>query len=120
MPNAILEKSENFSFRMIGLFKHLSSRKEFILSKQILRSGTSIGANVTEAEFSISKKEFVSKMQISLKECAETAYWLKLLKRGAYINELQYESLNKDCKELRNILIAIIKSSKNSIYKRKS
>jgi len=120
MSNAVLEKSENFAFRIVNLYKHLSTNKEFILSKQILRSGTSIGANVTEAELSISKKEFISKMQISLKECAETIYWLKLLNKGSYITNSEFESLNKDCLEIRNILTAIIKTSKVSITKKKS
>lgn len=120
MKNAIVEKSENFAFRMIRLFQNLTTKKEFILSKQILRSGTSIGANIAEAELSISKKEFIAKMQISLKECAETIYWLKLLNKGTYITNLEFDSLNKDCQEIRNILTAIIKTSKTSVSRKKS
>lgn len=118
MSNTVLEKSEIFAFRMIDLFKYLQEKKEFVLSKQILRSGTSIGANITEAELAISKKEFVAKMQISLKECVETLYWLKLLNKGCYIDLKLYDSLQKDCTEIRNILTAIIKTSKISVTKK--
>lgn len=118
MKNAVLEKSENFAFRMIELYKFLSEKKEFILSRQILRCGTSVGANISEAELSISKKEFIAKMQISLKECAETSYWLKLLNKGQYINAKEFESLNRDCMEIRNILTAIVKTSKRSVTKK--
>lgn len=80
-PNIIKDKSKSFAIRMIDLYKHLSdNKKEYIMSKQILRSGTSIGANINEAVCSISKKEFLSKMYIAYKEAAESQYWLELLK----------------------------------------
>ena len=86
MNNIIQEKSDAFALRVIGLYKHLLGKSEYVLSKQILRSGTSIGANVVESLFAISKKEFIAKMQISLKECAETEYWLNLLYKGNFLD----------------------------------
>ena len=119
MSNAIQEKSDAFALRVIGLYKHLVDKSEFVLSKQILRSGTSIGANVVESVYSISKKEFIAKMQISLKECAETEYWLNLLYKGEFLDEKIYDSLKKDCKELLRLLTSIIKTSKVNEEKKK-
>ena len=87
-------------------------KKEFVLSKQILRSGTSIGANTEEAMGGISKKDFIAKLSISYKEARETNYWLRLLKDTSYINENQYESLSKDCSEILKILYSIIQTSR--------
>lgn len=105
------EKSMAFAIRIVRLCQHLcSERKEFVLSKQILRSGTSIGANITEAVYGSSRKDFAAKLRIALKECAETLYWLELLHACDYLPDNLYESLLGDCEELRRILVASIKS----------
>ena len=94
-------KSFEFAKRIIKLYKYLcEDKKEFILSKQLLRSGTSIGANIVEAECGISRKDFLAKMYISFKECAETKYWLELLYSSDYITKNQYDSITLDCEEL--------------------
>ena len=107
------QKSLAFAKRIVALYRYLSSEhKEFVLSKQILRSGTSIGANIAEARCGISKKDFLSKIYISLKECAETIYWLELLYSCSYLSESEYRSLFNDCEELRRILSATTKSAR--------
>ena len=112
--NIIRIKSIEFAKRIIKLCRFLCDEKrEYILSKQILRSGTSIGANVTEAEYGISKKDFLSKMYIAFKECAETLYWLELLYSSEYISKKEYASLYSDCDELRKILSSITKTVKS-------
>jgi len=109
-----LEKSRAFAIRIYGLYKYLCSQKhEYILSKQLLRSGTSIGANLAEAQYSVSRKEFFVKIKISLKECAETEYWLELLKETKLLTPNEYESIIKDCKELLRMLIATAKTVNN-------
>ena len=109
--NAILTKSKDFAIRIVNLYKYLSSEKrEYVLSKQILRSRTSIGANVHEAEESFSDKDFQYKMYIALKEARETEYWLELLFRTEYIGQKQYNSLNTDCIEILKILVSIAKT----------
>jgi len=113
MENVIKTKSMAFAKRVVGLYKHLScEKKEFVLSKQVLRCGTSIGANVSEAEYGISRKDFQAKMYIALKECAETLYWLELLYSSDYITKAEFESLHNDCDELRKILSSITKTIK--------
>ena len=112
--NTVLEKSEDFSVRIINLYRYLAfDKKEFVLSKQLLRSGTSIGANATEAQNASSDKDFIAKMEISLKEQGETAYWLRLLKRTDYLTQTQFEAINNDCEELGKLLTSIIKSKKS-------
>ena len=111
--NLIAEKSMEFAVRIVNLYKYLDSEKsETVMSKQLMRSGTSIGANVREAIYAQSRKDFVSKMSISLKETSETEYWLKLLSKTGYLTNEQYESMQRDCGELAKLLIAIIKNSK--------
>ena len=106
-------KSKSFALRVVKLYQHLSDKKkEYILSKQILRSGTSIGANLAEAECAISKNDFVSKVYIALKECVETQYWLDLLKDSGYITQKEYESIFADCNELTKILTKTTKTIK--------
>ena len=113
MENVIEVKSFNFAVRIVNLYKHLTdTKKECVLSKQLLRSGTSIGANVAEAEQAQSKPDFVSKMNIALKEASETKYWIKLLKATNYLSEEESSSILTDCVELEKILISIVKSSK--------
>ena len=104
-------KSKKFAVRIVNLYKNLCEQKnEYVLSKQILRSGTSIGANIAESECGISKKDFLSKVYIALKECVETIYWLDLLSETDYITKEQYESLMSDCEELRKMLSSTTKT----------
>lgn len=111
--NAIKEKSMLFAIRIVNLYKFLiREQKEFVMSKQILRSGTSIGANIRESEQAHSRVEFIYKLNIALKEANETEYWLELLSKTGYINNSQYSSINNDCIELNKILISIIKTTK--------
>ncbi len=111
--NVIVDKSKAFALRIIKLYKYLCSDKnEYILSKQLLRSGTSIGANVKEAIRGQSKADFVSKLNISLKEASETEYWLELLHKSDYLSDEQFDSIDTDCVELLKLLTAIINSSK--------
>ncbi len=114
--NAVAEKSKAFALRIVKLYRYLcEEKKEFVLSKQLLRSGTSIGANVKEAIQGQSKKDFLSKLQVSLKEASETEYWLDLLVSSDYITGEQYESINADCAELLKLLTAIITTTKKSL-----
>lgn len=111
--NLILVKSKAFALRIIRLYKYLcEEKKEFVLSKQVLRSGTSIGANAKEASLAQSKKDFEAKLSIALKEAGETEYWLELLHEGDYIEEKSFESMNADNKELIRIITSILKSSR--------
>ncbi len=112
MKNNILQdKSYDFALKIIRVYKHLcEERKEFVLSKQLLRAGTSIGANVEEAIGGQSEKDFFSKISISYKEARETHYWIRLLKDSGYIAETQSVSLLKDCEELQKIIGAIQKT----------
>ena len=111
--NVIVSKSKAFAVRIIRLYKYLCiNKKEFVLSKQLQRSGTSIGANVKEAIRGQSKDDFAHKMNISLKEASETEYWLELLFETDYITEQQFNSIIADCTELIKILTSIIKSSR--------
>lgn len=112
----ILNKSFDFALRSIDLYKALLEKNEYVLSKQFLRSATSIGANVEEALAGISKKDFTAKMSISSKEARETRYWLRLIKYSS-ISEFDIESLLLDCEELIKILTKIVKTSQESIIK---
>lgn len=110
-------KSKKFAVRIVNLYKFLrSDKKEFVLSKQILRAGTSIGANIAESECAISSKEFLSKIYIALKECTETVYWLDLLFDTEYITEKEYKSLKDDCEELRKMLSATTKTLNSTLH----
>ncbi|NMP37837.1 MAG: four helix bundle protein [Clostridiales bacterium] len=110
--NQIENKSFDFAVRIVNLYKHLNSeKKEYVLSKQLLRSGTSIGANVSEAQRGQSKADFISKMSIALKEANESYYWIKLLYKTDYITELQFLSLETDITEIIKLLVSICKSS---------
>lgn len=113
MRNIIENKSFEFAVRIVNLRKFLVREKnEYILSKQLMRSGTSIGANVSEAQRAQSKADFVSKMSIALKEANETNYWLKLLYRTDYIDEKQFGSMVGDLDEISSILVSICNTSK--------
>jgi four helix bundle protein len=115
MKESVLKiKSYSFSIRVVRLSQYLiKQKKEFLLSKQVLKSGTAIGALVREAEFGQSKADFVSKLSIALKEANETSYWLSLLKDTDYLSNDEFISLNCDCEELIKILVASIKTAKN-------
>ena len=111
--NLLIDKSIIFAARIIKLHQYLAkTKKETIISKQIVRSGTSIGANINEASYGQSKADFVSKMHLALKEAAETEYWLKLLIMSEYITEDMGKSLLNDCLEIKKILIASINTAK--------
>ncbi|NEU05857.1 four helix bundle protein [Clostridium sp. ATCC 25772] len=114
--NLIYEKTFNFAIEIVKLYKYLSNqKKEFILSKQVLRSGTSIGANINEAIVAQSKKDFLSKMNIALKEAAETQYWIKLLIATNYIDRNHSKTLINECKEINRILRSIVKTIRDNI-----
>lgn len=114
--NITLIKSESFSLEIIKLYKTLTNDKnEYILSKQILRSGTSIGANVSEGECAISIKDLQSKLYIALKECNETLYWLRLLYKSDYIEKDEFDLLYERCNELRKILTSSTKTIKERL-----
>lgn len=114
MGKSILkDKSYDFAIRVVKLSQFLQSeKKEFVLSRQVLRSGTAVGALIREAEFGQSKREFVNKMSISLKEANETEYWLCLLKDTGYMDEKLFISMQSDCKELIAMLVASVKTAK--------
>ena len=111
--NVIVTKSKQFALRIIRLYLYLcNENREYTLSKQVLRSGTSIGANVKEAVRGQSKPDFYAKMNISLKEASETEYWLELLYESGYLEQTEFESIYQDCGELIRILVAITKTQK--------
>ena len=111
----VVEKSYKFSLQIINLYKFLSfEKKEFVLSKQILKSGTSIGANIEESQAAQSKRDFISKNSIALKECRETHYWLRLLNDSDYLLK-EHVGLIGECEELRKILTSIIKTSQERL-----
>ncbi len=111
--NIIKEKSFDFALRIVKLYQFLvNDKKEFVLSKQLLRSGTSVGASVRESEHAESKADFIHKLSIALKEANETDYWIELLFRSEYLAENEYNSLKNDIDELLKILVSILKTSK--------
>ncbi|MBI5325320.1 MAG: four helix bundle protein [Ignavibacteriae bacterium] len=111
--NVIVEKPYNFAVRIINLYKYLvDNKKEFVISKQLLRSGTSIGANINEAQSAVSKMDFINKLGISAKEARETDYWLNLLKSTNFIDKKSFNSIHKDCSEILVIINSIILTSK--------
>ena len=112
--NVIKEKSFDFALRIVKLYKYLQGKKEFVLSKQLLRSGTTIGALVREAEQAESKADFIHKMAIALKEANETQYWLELLYQSGYLEEMQFSSINAETIKMLKLLTIIIKASKNN------
>lgn len=109
--NAVADKSFAFAVRIVNLYRYLcETKKEYVLSKQLLRSGTSIGANIAEAVQGQSKRDFIMKMNISLKEASETQYWLRLLEATDYLTKAENASILKDCTELIKLLTAIVKN----------
>jgi len=115
--NIVCDKSFKFAIRIINFYKYLIRKKEYIISKQLLRSGTSIGANIEEALGGQTEKDFVYKLSIAYKEARETKYWIKLLKETNYVNEIEFLSIYKDCDELCRIIGKIQITMKNKIYK---
>jgi four helix bundle protein len=114
--NIIKKKSFAFAIRVVKLFQYLQTeKKEFVLSKQLLRSGTSVGAMIREAEHSESKADFIHKLAIAQKEINETIYWLELLNATEYLSEQQFESINVDAVEIIKLITSIIKSTKSNI-----
>ncbi len=110
-------KSKRFAVRIVKLYKYLCDEKhEYVLSKQLLKSGTSIGSNLAEAECAISKKDFLSKIYISLKECAESKYWIELLYETDFLTEEQFTSILADCEELRKMLSATTKTLNSTLH----
>jgi len=115
VKNNLYDKSYAFAIRIVNAFQYLSNEKrEFVLSKQLLRSGTSIGANISEANGAISKADFSSKISIAYKECLETKYWLILLKDTGFIDEITFKSMFNDADELAKILFSILKTTRIS------
>ena len=113
--NIVFDKSKRFAVRIVRLYNYLcNEKKEYVLSKQLLKSGTSIGANISEALCAISDKDFLSKMYIAFKECAETSYWLELLYDTEYLTKQEYISISDDCKELKTLLSSITKTMKEN------
>lgn len=111
--NVTYDKAYKFAIRVVKAYQYIfANKKEYTLSKQMLRSGTSIGANVAEADGAISKADFSNKISIAYKECLETKYWLSLLKDTDYINERTFESMHKDADELAKILFSILKKTR--------
>ena len=118
MENIVASKSYKFALRIVFMYKTLAfERNEYVLSKQVLRSGTSIGALIKEAEHAQSKADFLNKMNIALKEANETEYWLMLLKDSNFISETEFESIFSDSKELIKLLASIVKTTKTKLGK---
>ena len=116
--NVILDKSRAFALRIIRIYQFLcETKKEYVLSKQVLRSGTSIGANAKEAAHAQSKADFYAKMYISYKEANETEYWLELLYESGYIEKAAFDSIYSDCKEIIKIPTSITKTMKTNYEK---
>jgi four helix bundle protein len=114
--NLLKDKSFKIAIRIVNLYKYLCKDKmEFVLSKQILRSGTSVGAMIREAEYAESKNDFVHKMAIAQKECNETIYWLELLQATEYISNTEFESINTDAIEIIKLITSSIKTTKKSL-----
>jgi len=113
--NVVFDKSLAFAVRIVRLYQHLAREKnEYVLSKQILKSGTSVGANIREALRGQTRQDFASKMNISLKEICETEYWLELLYKTDYITDKEFDSVFSDCRELTKFLTSIVKSTREN------
>jgi four helix bundle protein len=112
--NVVKSKSFDFAIRIVNLYKFLKEKKEFVLSKQLLRSGTSVGAMMREAEHAESKADFIHKIAIAQKECNETLYWLELLYKTEYLSKKQFSSINYDAIELMKLITSIIKKAKKN------
>ena len=115
IENNIYELARDFAIRIVNMYKYLvENNKEYIMSKQLFRSGTSIGANVFEGKNAQSRPDFASKMSIALKEATESAYWIDLLHETKYITDSEFQSVSQDCSRIIAVLTKIVKSSKQS------
>ena len=115
MSGVVYDKSYRFAVRVVNMYKFLCrEHSEFVLSKQLLRSGTSIGALIREAKYAQSRADFIHKNSIALKEANETDYWIDLLHETGYLNKKMYEDIKKDIHELISLLVSIVKSTKNN------
>jgi len=111
--NVTFEKAHSFAIRIVNAYKHLAEvKREYVMSKQMLRSGTSIGANITEANGAISQADFSNKISIAYKECLETKYWLHLLRDTGYIDDKSFKSMHTDADEIAKILFSILKTTR--------
>lgn len=116
MDGAVKLKSKRFAIRIVKLYKYLcEEKKEYVMSKQLLRSGTSIGANIAESECAVSKKDFLNKLHVAFKECSETIYWLDLLYDTDYLLSNEYISIRSDGDELKKILSSITKTTREAL-----
>ena len=121
MESVVRDKSKMFAIRIVKLYRHLcEEKKEWVLSKQLLRCGTSIGANIVEAQAAISKKDFLAKMYIAFKECCETEYWLELLHETGSLTNNEFESINQDNITLKKMLSSITFTTSNNLKKHNS
>ncbi len=116
--NIVRDKSVSFGVRIVRFAKFLQDRRQYVLADQILRSGTSIGANIAESECAITKKDFLNKLYIALKETSETLYWIELLYRSEIIGETQFASLNSDALELKKLLVSITKTTSERLHEK--
>lgn len=112
--NLLIDKSLAFAARIIKLNQYLIKKREFVISKQIIRSATSIGANINEANYGQSRADFIAKMQIALKETAETEYWLRLLLMSEYLSQSEAASLLEDCLSLKRLLVSTLNTAKKN------
>ena len=118
MESTVRDKSKMFAIRIVKLYRYLcDEKKEWVLSKQLLRSGTSIGANIVEAQAAVSRKDFLAKMYVSFKECCETEYWLELLHETGYLTNEEFESINQDNITLKKMLSSITYTTSNNLQK---
>ena len=118
--NIVKDKSYKFALRVVNAYKYLTQEvREFVLSKQLLRCGTSIGALISEADHAQSQADFINKMNVALKEANETEYWLRLLNDSEYIDKQTFNSIYKDCDELIRLLVSIVKTSKEHHHGKK-
>ena len=118
MESTVRDKSKMFAIRIVKLYRYLcDEKKEWVLSKQLLRSGTSIGANIVEAQAAVSRKDFLAKMYVSFKECCETEYWLELLHETGYLTNEEFESINQDNITLKKMLSSITYTTSNNLKK---
>ena len=116
VSNLVLEKAESFAVRIVRLYKHLQSKGEMVMSKQVLLSGTSIGANVTEGHYAASRADFINKYAIAQKEAAETLYWLRLLTKTGYLGDDEAtRAIIVDCDEIIRLLVSSIKTTKKNM-----
>ena len=115
VENDIYDLSKDFAIRIVNMYNYLKSeKKEMVMSKQILRSGTSIGANVREGKYAQSRADFINKMNIALKEASESAYWLEILHQTKYLADSLYESIYEDCDKIIAVLTKIVKTTKTT------